>query len=61
MDLRPYPVTVLIRGVGDVGSAVARRLFIAGYAVVVHDSEQPTTTTVLKNDVPIPAVSHADE
>jgi xanthine dehydrogenase accessory factor len=37
-------VRVLIRGVGDIGSAVARRLFIAGYAVVVHDGEQPTTT-----------------
>ena len=35
---------VLIRGVGEIGSAVARRLFIAGHAVVVHDGEQPTTT-----------------
>lgn len=34
----------LIRGVGDVGSAVAHRLFRAGHAVVIHDNSQPTTT-----------------
>ncbi len=34
----------LVRGVGDIGSAVAHRLFIAGHAVAVHDGEQPTTT-----------------
>jgi xanthine dehydrogenase accessory factor len=45
MSLRQGGATrVLIRGVGDIGSAVARRLFVAGYAVVVHDGEQPTTT-----------------
>ena len=45
MDLRHVgTVRVLIRGVGEIGSAVARRLFIAGHAVVVHDGEQPTTT-----------------
>jgi xanthine dehydrogenase accessory factor len=37
-------VRILIRGVGEIGSAVAQRLFIAGHAVVVHDGEQPTTT-----------------
>jgi xanthine dehydrogenase accessory factor len=37
-------VRALVRGVGEIGSAVARRLFIAGHAVVVHDGEQPTTT-----------------
>lgn len=35
---------VLIRGSGDIGSAVACKLFRAGYAVVVHDAPQPTTT-----------------
>jgi hypothetical protein len=35
---------VSVRGVGDIGSAVVRRRFIAGYAVVVHDGEPPTTT-----------------
>jgi xanthine dehydrogenase accessory factor len=37
-------LTVLVRGSGDVGSAVAHGLFRAGYAVVLHDSPQPTTT-----------------
>jgi len=37
-------VIVLVRGVGDVGSAVAHRLFREGYAVVVHDDPQPTTS-----------------
>ena len=35
---------VLVRGVGDIGSAVAHRLFVAGHAVAIHDDEQPTTT-----------------
>jgi len=35
---------VLVHGVGDIGSAVAHRLFLAGHVVVVHDSEQSTTT-----------------
>ncbi len=35
---------VLVRGIGDVGSAVAHRLFRARYAVVIHDSPQPTWT-----------------
>jgi xanthine dehydrogenase accessory factor len=37
-------VRVLVRGVGDIGSAVAHRLFLAGHAVAIHDGEQPTTT-----------------
>jgi len=35
---------ILVRGSGDIGSAVAHRLFEAGYAVVIHDTTQPTTT-----------------
>lgn len=37
-------VVVLVRGVGDVGSAVAHALFLAGYAVVIHDEPTPTIT-----------------
>jgi xanthine dehydrogenase accessory factor len=37
-------VRALVRGVRDIGSAVARRLFLAGHPVAVHDGEQPTTT-----------------
>jgi xanthine dehydrogenase accessory factor len=33
---------ILIRGVGDVGSAVAHRLFLAGHEVMLHDDPQPT-------------------
>jgi xanthine dehydrogenase accessory factor len=35
---------VLVRGAGDVGSAVAHRLFGAGYGVVVHEEPEPTAT-----------------
>jgi len=35
---------VLVRGVGDIGSAVAHRLFSEGYAVAIHDVPKPTTT-----------------
>jgi xanthine dehydrogenase accessory factor len=35
---------VLVRGVGDIGSAIAHHLFRAGYAVVLHDGPMPTTT-----------------
>jgi xanthine dehydrogenase accessory factor len=38
------PLRVLVRGSGDIGSAVALALFQAGYAVVIHDAPQPTTT-----------------
>lgn len=39
---RPHP-PVLIRGIGDVGSAVAVLLFRAGYSVALHDDPSPTT------------------
>lgn len=35
---------VVVRGVGDVGSAISHRLFNAGYAVALHDSPLPPTT-----------------
>jgi xanthine dehydrogenase accessory factor len=35
---------ILVRGSGDVASAVAARLFQAGYAVFIHDLPQPTVT-----------------
>ena len=33
--------SVLVRGVGDVGSAVAAVLFRAGYSVALHDEPAP--------------------
>lgn len=36
--------TILVRGCGDIGSAVGLVLFKAGHAVVIHDSAQPTAT-----------------
>jgi xanthine dehydrogenase accessory factor len=36
-------VRVLVRGVGDVGSAIAVALFRAGYAVALHDEPAPVT------------------
>jgi xanthine dehydrogenase accessory factor len=36
--------SILVRGSGDVGSAVAYALFKSGYYVLIHDSEQPTAT-----------------
>lgn len=41
-DKRQFPV--LVRGVGDVGSAVAVLLFRAGYPVVLHDDSSPTAS-----------------
>jgi xanthine dehydrogenase accessory factor len=35
---------VLVRGVGDIGSAVAHLLFQEGYGAVLHDDPEPTTT-----------------
>ncbi len=35
---------ILVRGSGDVGSAVAHTLYTDGYAVIIHDSAQPTAT-----------------
>lgn len=37
-------VKILVRGVGDIGSAVAHRLFHEGYSVVVHDDPKPAST-----------------
>ncbi len=36
-------VRVLIRGGNDIASAVAHRLFTAGYSVVIHEAPQPLT------------------
>jgi xanthine dehydrogenase accessory factor len=36
--------TILVRGSGDVGSAVAHALYEAGHAVFIHDSSQPAAT-----------------
>ena len=35
---------VLVRGTGDIGSAVAHRLFSDGHSVALHDEPRPTTT-----------------
>lgn len=35
---------ILVRGANDIGSAVAHRLFGAGYSVVIHEMPQPSTT-----------------
>lgn len=35
---------VIVRGIGDIGSAVAHLLFREGYGVVVHDDPRPATT-----------------
>jgi len=35
------PLTLLVRGVTDVGSAAAHRLFTAGHRIVLHDSPHP--------------------
>jgi hypothetical protein len=40
MSLAPL---VLVRGIGDVGSALAHVLFRHGYAVVIHDGPAPPT------------------
>jgi xanthine dehydrogenase accessory factor len=37
-------VIVVVRGVGDIGSAVAHYLFRDGHGVVIHDDPKPTTT-----------------
>jgi xanthine dehydrogenase accessory factor len=38
------PLSTLVRGSNDIASAVAHRLFRAGYAVVIHDLPQPAAT-----------------
>ena len=35
---------ILVRGSGDIASAVAHLIFRAGYAVIIHDTAQPATT-----------------
>src|SRR5215470_10739282 len=37
-------MVIVVRGIGDIGSAVAHRLFTAGYRVVINDVPTPTTT-----------------
>jgi xanthine dehydrogenase accessory factor len=37
-------MVALVRGVGDIGSAVAHRLFQDGCAVVIHDEPRPATS-----------------
>lgn len=37
----PAPPLVLVRGSGDIGSALAHRLFTAGFPVVIHDDPAP--------------------
>jgi xanthine dehydrogenase accessory factor len=35
---------VIVRGLGDIGSAVAHLLFREGYGVVIHDDPRPAAT-----------------
>ena len=45
MQTSPHnSATVLVRGCGDVGSAVAHRLYDAGYRVFMHDVPAPAHT-----------------
>jgi xanthine dehydrogenase accessory factor len=37
-------VKILVRGVGDIGSAVAHRLFGEGYSAALHDDPKPPST-----------------
>jgi xanthine dehydrogenase accessory factor len=37
-------LSILVRGSGDIGSAVAHAVFSAGYAVLIHDVKQPSST-----------------
>jgi xanthine dehydrogenase accessory factor len=37
-------VRVIVRGIGDVGSAVAHKLFVVGHSVIIHDDPKPATT-----------------
>lgn len=36
--------SIIVRGIGDVGSAVALELFRAGYAVLIHETALPSST-----------------
>ncbi|NVJ90440.1 MAG: EF2563 family selenium-dependent molybdenum hydroxylase system protein [Methylocystaceae bacterium] len=40
---RYHNPVALVRGVGDVGSAIAWRLFKAGFSVISHENRQPRT------------------
>lgn len=40
----PGVTVVIVRGIGDIGSAVAHLLFREGYGVVIHDDPRPATT-----------------
>lgn len=44
MNRKKIDLRILIRGSNDVASAVAHRLFGAGYGVVIHDDPKPTVT-----------------
>jgi xanthine dehydrogenase accessory factor len=37
-------LVILVRGVGDIGSAIGHRLFGEGYGVIISDGPEPTTT-----------------
>jgi len=39
-----HPLKILVRGSSDVASAAAHLLFLAGHAVLMHESSQPTAT-----------------
>jgi hypothetical protein len=40
----PMSFIILVRGSGDIGSAVAHTLFKADYTIVIHDSARPSAT-----------------
>lgn len=44
MNREKLDMRILVRGSNDVASAVAHRLFGAGYGVVIHDDPKPTVT-----------------
>jgi xanthine dehydrogenase accessory factor len=44
LPVEPQGVSVLVRGVGDIGSAIAHRLLREGFAAFIHDVPAPTTT-----------------
>lgn len=44
MNQEKIGLRILIRGSNDVASAVAHRLFQAGYGVVIHDDPKPSVT-----------------
>jgi xanthine dehydrogenase accessory factor len=42
--IQAHQFQIVVRGSGDVGSAVAHRLFLSGYNMILHDGPQPATT-----------------